>query len=163
MISCFICFVILALPVPTLIQVYVRGSETAFSHGRSSKNGLWLHLGVILGRSCAHVGLTPPHDNTQQRAKSFFLGPPTQKHHFQTRLSAPRWPQDGPEMAQHGSRWPHDGPSSLIGFMLSGAFVREVSQQTLSRMFNDTSSNIQLHTTPRTTTPQHTSTHKVIF
>ena len=165
-----------------------------FSHGSSSKNGLWLHLGVILGRSCSHVGLTPPNDNTQSHfaktshAKSpfsnstqcpkvaprwsqdgptwlkmaprwptivyriylkwrfrmggvaknafshvqrhqqqhttthnashhhtpthnnaqsrFLLGPPTQNHNFQARLSAPRWPQDGPKMAQHGSRCP---------------------------------------------------------
>ena len=45
--------------------VYVKGLEMAFSHGRSSTNGLWLHLGVILGRSCPHVGLTSPHDNIQ--------------------------------------------------------------------------------------------------
>ena len=30
-----------------------------------------------------------------------------------------------------------------------------------SRMFNDTSNNIQLHTTPHTTTRQHTTTHNV--
>ena len=60
MISCFICFVILALPVPTLIQVYVRGSGMAFSHGRSSKNGLWLHLGFMLGAWKWHFRMGGP-------------------------------------------------------------------------------------------------------
>ena len=129
-----------------------------FSHGRSSKNGLWLHLGVILGRSCAHVGLTPPRDNTQQRPKSFLLGPPTQNHHFQVRLNAPTWPEDGPKMAQHGSRWLQDGRPYFIGFILNCIFAKRCCNKCIlacSTTPATTYNYTQHHTPPDDNTQQH--------
>ena len=47
MISCFICFLILALPVPTLTQVYLRGVFAWEILNKSALASSWGHLGEV--------------------------------------------------------------------------------------------------------------------
>ena len=90
-----------------------------FSHGRCCKK-CFLACSTTPATTYNYTRHhTPPHDNTQQHRKSLFKGFSGQITIFQTQLSAPGWPQDGPKMAQETS-WDHFGLSQGPSWAIFG-------------------------------------------
>ena len=106
---------------------------------------------------------TTPHTTTRQHtttlnvvfvrtshAKSFFSSS------TQCPKVAPRWSQDGPAWLKMSLRW--------LTIVCHRAFKHCKKQMVLEhRRLHTTNNNTQLHTTPHTTTRQHTIALKVIF
>ena len=130
-----------------------------FSHGRSSKNGLWHHLVAVLGRSCSQVGLTPPKDNTQSHlfktshAKSPFSSS------TQCPKVAPRWSQDGPTLLKMASR----RPTIVYRIYLKWRCrMGGVAKNAFSHVQQHQQQHKTTHNTAHHHTTTHINTHKII-